>query len=185
MNVRHMIVTPCDLLYAHGAIVIELAVGGQLVASVLEVVQLIDKTVREMQIKSPIVVIDGSVPDDRDPEDVLELIQVLKRKGMAVFGKTSGAVFPRWCAECNRVAAIVTNEAWLGYRCDEVQYIPPLEGPLSEPRLEYAHEALKSIQVARKIPPAQLFNFLSEAAYPWQVLSEPKYQYTIVVVKEK
>ena len=184
MNLRHVALVPCELLAAHGAMCVELVLGGQLAVSLLDVVKLIDQTVAEHRIKTPIVVVDGRVPDERDPDDVLELVQVLRRKQYNVFGRCGGSRYPRWLTECTRTEVMVTNEGWLEFQCDELQYIPPLEGPLLEPSVGAAAAAIKTIYVGNRIAPATLFEFLALAQFPWQLALPPKLQYAVVLLKE-
>jgi hypothetical protein len=184
MQIRHIAILPNDAILWHGAIAIEIVLGGMLEASVLEVVQLIDTNIRDACLKAPLVIIDGRVPDLRDPDDVLELIQVLVKKGITVLGKTSGNVHPRWLNECNKVQVSVTNEPWLGYKCDELLYNPPVNEPMIEPNPMAASTALKNLYVGTKIAPAVIFSFLQTSAFNWQITTDPKIQYAVVVVKD-
>jgi len=184
MKLGHIILTPNELLMWHGAMTIEIGLHGNVEASLLEVIKLIDINVLEQRMRAPIIVIDGRVPDEQDPNEILELVQVLKRKNYTVFGKISGAVWPRWAEHCSKIAAMVTNEPWLGFSCDELQYIPPVGGPLVEPNIGAAGSALKNLYIGNKLPPAEVFAFLSQAQVPWQITTAAKFNYVLTVVKE-
>lgn len=185
MQVRSIALLPNEMLLYHGAMVIELVLGGQLSCDILGLVKLFDQTIAEQRIKSPAVIIDGRVPCERDPDEVLELIQVLKRKHYGVLGKCYGGEFPRWLPECDKSMVMITNDPWLEYQCDEVQYIPPLEGPLIEPQLGAASSALKNLFLSVRYSPIKVFEFLTQAVFPWQITTQPKLQYALMLLKEK
>ena len=185
IQLRYIAVAPNDLLLYHGALTVEIVLGGTISASVLDVVKLVDQSVAEHKMKAPIIVIDGSVPDERDADDVLQVVQVMRKKNYTVIGKCSGTVMPRWFNDCSKTVAMITNDDWLGFSCDEVQYVPTNNEPLSEPWLGAANQALKTICLNVARPAAELFSFLSAATFAWQVIIPPKHNYAVVIVKEQ
>jgi hypothetical protein len=185
MIIRSLFYSALDTITYNGLPHIEVVLGnqGDFSASLLEVVQLIDRTAAEQQMKALVVAVDGRVPDERDPDEILQFVQVLRRKGYIVIGKTSGTVFPRWLPECSFTQVMVTNEPWLGYECSEIQYIPPNEGPLIEPGIGFATKAIRSLNLPVKFDPAEVFGFLSRAKYSWQLVVPPKQFYAINILR--
>ncbi len=185
MIIRSLFYSALDTLTYNGLPHIEVVLGdqGDFSASLLEVVQLIDRTAAEQQMKVLVVAIDGRVPDERDPDEILQFVQVLRRKGYAVIGKTSGTVFPRWLPECSFTQVMITNDPWLGYECTELQYIPPNDGPLEEPSIGAAGKAVRSLYIPVKRDPAEVFGFLQRAKLSWQLVVPPKQFYAINILR--
>ena len=187
MKIRYIALTHCDCAGYHGALCFELVLGGQLDISVHDAVMLIDNTIIDYGLKTPLILLDGRVPAEFDSEDVLEFATVMRSKGFGLIGKTWGSAYPRWFPVCSYHVAAVGNAAWMNFPVEELQYVPASEDALAEPFIQSCNvAALKVIQLAGKNPRplTELFGFVAKAAYCWGILSPAKWEYHITLIKD-
>lgn len=183
MKLGHIAVTLCDTLGYHGAHCVELTLGGQLDAPLVQIALLVDAALAEHHVKAPLIVFDGFASSDYDPQEALELAQVLRSKGYTLLGKTHGALYPRWLPLMNYSVAIVDNLPWATYGVNEVIYQPREGDLLVEPFVGAGNaQAVKAISLPTQRDPAELAAFRAGATYPWNILISPKFTYVEVLV---
>jgi hypothetical protein len=185
MKLRYACLTQHNDSFLHGASVIELVLGGQLDCTILDLIKLIQYAVTEYGLKTVRVVIDGRVPAEREADDVAEFVQICQSKGYYVIGKSAGHVYPRWLPMCNYVIAMVTNDEWLNYGVNEIEYVPPTDGELKEPIIEKHNAgAIKTLLPSYAVPSVIMINFQRLAMYEWNFVSFPKYSWVVMLARE-
>lgn len=182
MQIGHLVYTHCDTANWHGAPCLELVLQGQLQASLMDLVEAIDQAVGEMDMKSGIVVVDGSAMHDNDPKEVHELVKVLKQRQMLVMGKSDGTVYPLWFDDCACKVVHVRGK-WLNYVVNEVQYRPSDEDALEEPLVfEGNRQAVKLLVLDKKRSIKELAKFNEKAVWPWSVLVPRMWEYMVKLI---
>lgn len=186
MKIRHLLLAPSDTIAYNGYMTFEIGIGSSDDSSDLslnELVNLIHRARTDYQIKSMLVTIDNTVPGDYDANDVLELAQVLTSKKLVIIGKIPGHDYGRFIPTCAYTVAVVSNEPWMNYACQEVQYVPPLKGPFVEPLIETQNATShKSLHCPPSTIPAVLLNFQHKALYPWSIHLQNQPPYTVRIV---
>ena len=188
MKLRHLLITPSDTVAYTGYMTFEFGICDRddpsaVEMSLNEIVNLLHQARTNYQIKSMLVTIDNTVPGQYDSNEVLELAQVLVSKKHTLIGKIPGHDFGRFIPTCAYTVAVVSNEPWMNYACQEVQYIPPLKGAFVEPLIEAQNTpAHKSLHCPPETSPQVILAFQHKASYPWSVHLTHQPPYTVKIV---
>lgn len=198
MKLHYIALTPSDTAAFNGALTIDVVLGGTLELTATEIVQLIDNTVSDRQLKTVVVTIDGvgiNTPDPAEANEILSLVEVLRSRGAAIIGKTHGNDAPLWFHPTRPgeprpfgvtyTVAAVTNEPWLNFTVNEIHYTPPLKGPLKEPPIYPDNRAaVKRLIINQSWQLPVVYEFIRAATHPWSIAPTPHYNYAVILVSE-
>ncbi len=186
MKLRHLLLTPSDTIAYHGYMTFEFGIGGSddsTEMSLNELINLVAKTKTMYQIKSMLVTIDNTVPGLYDQNEVLELAQVLNSKKHTLIGKTPGHDFGRFIPTCTYTVAVVSNEPWMNYACNEIQYVPPMKGEFIEPYIESQNSnSHKVVHCPPNTNQAVLLAYQHKSTYPWSIHLQHQPPYTVKIL---
>lgn len=185
MKIRHLLLTPSDTIAYSGYMTFEIGIAGTDGTdwSLNELINLIHRARTDYQIKSMLVTIDNTVPGDYDANEVLELAQVLVSKKHVLIGKIPGHDYGRFIPTCTYTVAVVSNEPWMNYACQEVQYVPPLKGPFVEPLIESQNSTShKSLHCPPETSPQVILAYQHKSAYPWSIHLQNQPSYTVKII---
>ncbi len=185
MNIGNIVLTQCDTVGYHGARCIEIILGGKNVVQLNQIVQLIDAALYENNIIGALVTLDGFSPADYDPNEALELCQILRSKNYTVIGKTYGMTFPRWFVQPNGPTYTVTyvdNQLWMRYKVDEIIYQPRDTDVMAEPIVGQNNAAsAKAILLQNESRMTELPQFYAKATMQWNILTPQAFSYVNVL----
>lgn len=184
MKVRHIALVQETALAFYGQMAVEVALGGSLDASLVDVILQIDKAIADMALKNVIVTICADGQPTFAAEEVIELILCLKSRGTTIIGKSQGTVYPQWFPHCNYTLAWVDNGPWLRYFVNELRYRPAADQPLHEP-LRVVQPKLLSLELGQQRDALAVLKFLRDSNSSWAVISPMKTEYTVVLLQGK
>lgn len=186
MKFRHILLTASDTTGFIGLPTIEIGLtadddpnADEL--NLRETIDVLNEFLKRFNIKSPpLVTIDNSVPGDREVGDALELVEVLNSKKYVTIGKSPGHTFAPFIAKCAYKVATLTNEPWINYAVNEVQYTPTQREEWKEPLFEqHNFTCAKTLITQPNTIPLVLLNFINKSYFTWSIRTQHQPPFTM------
>ena len=115
----------------------------------------------------------GMKLDDPGHLDLQQMIGTWRDRNYGVRAVAPGGYRPLWWDHVSWQVAWLKNPEWVGYAANEIVYAPGEVKDLSAPFIPTTSQALTTLYLTHRLPPAEVISFLyAQAPRRWAVITE-------------